>query len=431
MTGRRIVFTTWGSFGDTHPYMALALELQRRGHHPVFATSEIYREKVEAAGLEFFPVQPDLPSPESEEAGEMIRRLSDTFDGPRYLFREILMPHLRDTYEDTLASVEANGGADLIVSHQVPLTAGIVAEKTKTPRVSCVLFPIAFASVYDPPTPPQFPAIREVVALHPLIGSVLMSIGKWVMKSWVDEIHELRSELGLPPIANPIFEGQHSATRVLALFSPTFAQKQPDFPPQTVITGFPFYDRSDARGDFTPEIESFIKGGEPPIVFTLGSSLIWLAGDFYKIAIEACRTMGRRALLLTGDKRSLPTGELPETIAAFDYAPHNLVMPLASCVVHQGGIGTTAQALRSGRPMLVVPHGQDQPDNARRCVKLGVGRSIPAAKLTVQKLIDELTQIINNPSFAEQAKIVGQKIRSEDGTKTACDEIERVLSTNG
>src|SRR5262245_51134457 len=102
---KRIVFTTWGSFGDTHPYMTLALELQRRGHHPVFATSEIYREKVEAEGLEFFAVRPDLPPPESETAQEMIRKLSDTLGGPRYLFREILMPHLRDTYEDTLSVV--------------------------------------------------------------------------------------------------------------------------------------------------------------------------------------------------------------------------------------------------------------------------------------------------------------------------------------
>jgi UDP:flavonoid glycosyltransferase YjiC (YdhE family) len=425
---KRIVFTTWGSFGDTHPYMTLALELQRRGHHPVFATSEIYREKVEAEGLEFYPVRPDLPLPDSEEAGEMIRKLSDTLGGPRYLFREILMPHLRDTYADTLAAVTADGGADLLVSHQVPLSAPIVAETTGVKWISCVLFPLSFASAYDPPTPPQFPVVREITALHPAIANVLMAFGKWWMTSWAEPIQKLRMELGLPRIANPIFEGQHSPVRVLALFSRVISDMQPDFPPQTVITGFPFYDRADARGDFSPELERFLNDGEPPILFTLGSSLIWLAGDFYKIAIEASRQMGRRALLLTGDKRSLPPGDLPDGIAAFDYAPHHCVMPLSSCIVHPGGIGTTGQALRSGRPMLVIPHGQDQPDNARRCVGAGVGRSLPIARLSVSRLVSELTDLLNEPSYRHRAAEVGQQVRDENGTQTACDEIEKQLN---
>lgn len=241
-------------------------------------------------------------------------------------------------------------------------------------------------------------------------------------------MNELRAELGLSRVENPIFEGQHSPRRVLALFSRVLSEMQPDFPPQTLITGFPFYDRADARGGFSPELERFMNDGEPPIVFTLGSSLIWLAGDFYKIAIEASRQLGRRALLLTGDKRSLPPGDLPDGIAAFDYAPHNRVMPLATCIVHQGGIGTTGQALRSGKPMLVVPHGQDQPDNARRCVKLGVGRSLPVASLTVPRLVSELTAILEDQTYRERAASVGQLVRDEDGTKTACDEIERHLA---
>jgi hypothetical protein len=219
--------------------MTLALELQSRGHHPVFATSEIYREKVEAEGLEFYPIRPDLPEPDSEEAGEMIRKLSDTLGGPRYLFSEILMPHLRDTYADTLAAVTADGGADLLVSHQVPLSAPIVAETTGVKWISCVLFPLSFASAYDPPTPPQFPVVREITALHPAIANVLMAFGKWWMTSWAEPIQKLRMELGLPRIANPIFEGQHSPMRVCALFRGDIGYAA-GFPPQTVITGFPF-----------------------------------------------------------------------------------------------------------------------------------------------------------------------------------------------
>ena len=74
---KRIVFTTWGSFGDIHPFMALALEMQARGHRPAIATLELYREKIEAAGIDFYSMRPDTPAPETEEAAEMMRRVMD------------------------------------------------------------------------------------------------------------------------------------------------------------------------------------------------------------------------------------------------------------------------------------------------------------------------------------------------------------------
>ena len=423
---KRVVFTTWGSFGDLHPHMALALELQERGYISVIATSLLYREKVEAAGIAFHPVRPDLSPPDTETSAEIIRRVSDMRGGPAYLFRELLVPHLRETYADTLAAVTAEGGADLLVSHVVPLSASLVAEITGIKWISSVLFPIAFASAYDPPTPPQFPPLRTLAATHPFIARTLFGLGKWTTKSWVEPIQQLRKELGLPRTGNPIFEGQHSPTRVLALFSKLLAQIQPDFPSNTIITGFPFYDRKDGQPP-PPELLRFLDEGEPPILFTLGSSLVWIAKNFYRVSIEAAQKLGKRALLLIGDKRNLPQTKSPDGIAAFDYAPHSLVMPRASCIVHQGGIGTTGQALRAGQPMLIVPSGQDQPDNARRCVRLGVGRTLSPARFTVPRVVSELSELLDNPTYREQAAKVGQQVREENGTKRACDAIEQVL----
>ena len=421
---KRVVFTTWGSFGDLHPFMALALELKERGYESVIATSPIYREKVEAQGLGFHPVRPDLPSPDDESTADVIRRVSNARRGPSYLFRQLLIPHLRETYADTLDAIT---GADLLVSHQVPLTAPIVAEKTGIKWISSVLFPIAFTSAYDPPTPPQVPALRAVAVTHPFVARTLFDLGKWTTTSWVEPIQRLRKELGLPRSRNPIFEGQHSPTLVLALFSKVLAQVQPDFPPNTLVTGFPFYDRND--GPQPPsELLKFLDEGEPPILFTLGSSLVWIAKDFYSVSIEAAQRLGKRALLLIGDKRNLPQTTLPDGIAAFDYAPHRLVMPRASVIVHQGGIGTTGQALRAGRPMLIVPFGQDQPDNARRCVRLGAGRTLSYRRYTTPRVVEELSQLFDNPSYREEAAKVGQQVEAENGTKRACDAIEKVVS---
>lgn len=406
--------------------MALALELQQRGYASVIATAPLYREKVEAEGIGFQPVRPDLPPPDADSTADIIRGVSNRRWGPRYLFRKLLVPYLGETYEDTLAAVTADGGADLLVSHQVPLTGPLVAQKTGIKWISSVLFPIAFASAYDPPTPPQLPALRAVAAAHPLIARTLFEIGKWTTTSWVEPVQRLRKELGLPRSQNPIFEGQHSPLLVLALFSEVLAQLQPDFPSNTLITGFPFYDRKD-RQPPPSDLLRFLDEGEPPLLFTFGSSLVWIASDLYRVSIEAAQQLGKRALLLVGDKQNLPQTNLPRGVAAFDYAPHSLVMPRASVIVHQGGIGTTGQALRACRPMLIVPFGQDQPDNAHRCVRLGVGRSLSAGRFAVSRVVRDLSRLLDDPGYRERATKVGEQVRAEDGTKKACDAIEQVL----
>ena len=73
-SAKRIILNTFGSFGDVHPYIAIALELRERGHHPVIATSELYREKMLASDFEFVPVSPHLPPPQEQDT-EMMERV--------------------------------------------------------------------------------------------------------------------------------------------------------------------------------------------------------------------------------------------------------------------------------------------------------------------------------------------------------------------
>ncbi len=416
---RTIVFTTWGSLGDLHPYLALGVELKRRGHRVRVATLAAWRDNVERAGLEFAPIRPDVPVDDAE-ARELVRRVLDNRGGPEYLFKEVFAPCMRETYEDTRAAVE---GADLLVSHQIPLTAPIVAEQTGIAWVSCMLLPMAFLSACDPPTPPQAPALRRLAAMHPSIARAMLALARLAMNPWVKPVYRLRADLGMPRGEHPLIEGQHSPSRVLALFSSVFAQKQPDYPPQTVVTGFAFYDAAAAVAP-DPELLRFLQAGEPPLVFTLGSSAVWIAEDFYDTAIAVATKLQRRALLLAGESALRLREMAPPSVGVFDYAPHSLVMPRASVTIHQGGVGTTAQALRAGRPTLVVPYGQDQPDNARRCVALGVGRTIPRHRYNAELLERELSVLLSDPAYATRAAVVGAAIRAERGTETACDAIE-------
>src|SRR5688572_2376465 len=95
---KRIVFATFGSLGDLHPYLAIALELKRLGHRPLLVTSDIHREAVESAGIEFAPMQPHAA--QMGDPAVLVRRLFHPVRGPEYLMRELVMPHVRSAYRD-------------------------------------------------------------------------------------------------------------------------------------------------------------------------------------------------------------------------------------------------------------------------------------------------------------------------------------------
>jgi rhamnosyltransferase subunit B len=195
------------------------------------------------------------------------------------------------------------------------------------------------------------------------------------------------------------------------------------------VTGFPFYDRRDYYGETeTPHaLLQFLAAGPPPIIFTLGSSAIWVARDFYRDSIAAAQALGRRALLLIGLPRNLPAEPRPAGVAAFEYAPYGDVLPRACAIVHQGGVGTTGQSLRAGRPTLVVPHAHDQFDNAARVARTGCARVLPRPQYNAANATRELGKLLAEPSYATKAAEIGQRVQGEDGARAACDAIEEVL----
>jgi UDP:flavonoid glycosyltransferase YjiC (YdhE family) len=97
-------------------------------------------------------------------------------------------------------------------------------------------------------------------------------------------------------------------------------------------------------------------------------------------------------------------------------------------VVHQGGVGTTAQCLRAGKPMLIMPYSHDQPDNARRMRRLKVARSIQKASYKPMRVARKLKAMLSNPRYAGRAELVAQGLSHEDGVRTACDALESLES---
>jgi rhamnosyltransferase subunit B len=156
-TKRRIVFTTFGSLGDLYPYIALAREMQERGHEAIIATSRHYRQKIESRGIGFYGIRPDGPDIDADS--DIMRRIMDRRKGGEYIIRELLMPVLEESYEDLLTAAE---GADLLVSHVLTFTARLVAERKGLPWATTFLQPLGFFSACDPPVLPQLPFLSKL-----------------------------------------------------------------------------------------------------------------------------------------------------------------------------------------------------------------------------------------------------------------------------
>jgi UDP:flavonoid glycosyltransferase YjiC (YdhE family) len=415
----KIVLATIGSLGDMHPKIALAIELKKRGHDVTIAAMEFYRERIEPLGLGFAPMAPHLDPNDQDLA----RDLMDASKGSEKILREIVMPNLKPMYDDLIRAVD---GADMLISGEIVFAVKSVVEKTGIKWVSTSLQPGTLFSVHDPFVPPTAEWLEHLRFLGPIFHGALFGVLRWTISDWFAQYRDFRRDLGLDADHDPLLGEKFSPLLHLAMFSKVLGAPQPDWPANTIQTGFCFYDGGNDIQRMPDGLGEFLDSDEPSIVFTLGSAAVMDAGDFFEESGKAARQLGRRAVLLYG-KYNEPPKVLGGDIRGFDYAPYSEVFPRAACVVHQGGVGTTGQVLRAGVPQLIVPFAHDQPDNAARCRRIGVAESIDRGSYNGDSAAKRLRRILNDASYLDRAAEAAAIVRSEGGSESACDAIERVL----
>jgi UDP:flavonoid glycosyltransferase YjiC (YdhE family) len=255
-------------------------------------------------------------------------------------------------------------------------------------------------------------------------GRLVRLMADRATRPWMEPVMRLREAHGITDRSNPLLDGQFSPTMTLAMFSSMLGAPQSDWPAHTRQTGFVFH-----NGALTMpgELERFLDEGEPPVVFTLGSSAVGAPGRFYAESAAAIERLGVRAVLLTGgfaeNERVAPS----RRVLLVQTAPHQSLFPRAAAIVHHGGVGTTGQGLRAGRPTLVVPYAHDQPDNAARLVRLGVARSVPATRYDATVVSRELERLLQDGRFQTRAAAVADRVSREDGAAAGADAIESAL----
>lgn len=418
----RILIATFGSLGDLHPAIAVALELQRRGHEVAVASSENYRGKIGALGLGFHALRLDLLA----EGEHVVAEIMDGSRGTTRLMKERMFPAVRAMHEDL---AKALPGVDLLVASELVFVAPLLATTLGVRWVPFFLAPVSLFSIVDPPELPLPPALQWIPRLGPPVFRVVKWAAKCVSHSWWRPLRELRREHGLPAGGHPFMEGKFSPRLNLALFSSVLQSPQTDWPAGMRQTGFCFYDESAVDWSpptLPPEVEAFLQAGPPPIVFTLGSAAVYIPGNFYAESARAATQLGHRAILLLG--QNPPPTALPPTVLAWNYLPYRTIFPRAAAIVHQGGVGTTGQALRAGRPMVIVPFAHDQFDNAARVTRLGVGRTLSRSRYRAPAVAAALRELLDDPTCGPRAAEIAHRIAAEGGVTSACDALEKELA---
>ncbi|WP_155913700.1 glycosyltransferase [Asticcacaulis sp. AC466] len=422
-----IVMATHGSFGDLHPFIALGQALKARGCRVTLATHPDYAAKVEAAGLAFVafgPSREDYVRDLRVNPAEIIRRLSNDHG---FMIKRLIAPYLERSIRDIAPYVAE---ADAVLGSPFAYGAHIAALLAGKPFTTVALQPTVMMSSYDPPKVRQAPFIFEPSGeLGRAYNRLIMAAGEQIMAASQSQVRRVYRKYGLHPRVG--LGGIVSDHRTLALYSPLLAQPQPDFPPRTYLAGFPFYDSENGHAPVMPErLLTFLNEGPAPLVFSLGTAMVYGGEAYYRTAIAAAKRLNRRAVILSGPESPLLKEEFGLNICVVPYAPHSLLLPRCELIVHHGGIGSTAQALRAGRPQLVTPVFGDQFDNARRVTLLGTGLRLDFDDFTVERAVMRLRQVLYSDKIAAAAQAVAPLIAAEDGAERAADVLLNARNVN-
>lgn len=406
-----------GTRGDLYPMLSIAKTLQARGHKVTFFCAETFRDVVHAAGLSYHMAGTQkqyydvLEDPEIWHPRKGILVLWRKSKHDLHLLRQFVasLPDKQDA---------------IVIAHPM-MAVGASLARAECPDLKVV-------SVYLAPS--NLRTLQDPLMIGPY------RIPRWWPNSWrrwfwwlaerpfdaeiVPDINRERASLGLAPIEHFLAHIYSVADLSVTLFPTWFAQHN-DWPQPILHGDFQFFEPL-AEQALAPKLVEFLAAGEPPIVFTPGTGHLH-AKEYFAHALAAVQQLGKRAIFLTQFAQQVPAN-LPPTVLWLEYAAFQTLLPQVALLVHHGGIGSTAEALRAGIAQLVLPFAYDQFDNGARITQLGVGAVLPAKKANGKRLAKQLNAILTSEEIRQQCRqMAKQDVQSPDAL---CQLIEEHLGVD-
>ncbi|ACB75150.1 glycosyltransferase [Opitutus terrae] len=411
---RHFILVPFGSAGDVNPFLWIGHELQQRGHAATLIAPPTFADAARRAGV------PHVPVGDPGQYERLVRnpKLWHPWHGMHLTLG--FAGDMTAEYYDTIAAVRERAGPDVVlVGSLLALGARLAREKLRLPLATVHLQPSVILSLHD--TPVMRAHLEWFARMPRWFKRLFFALPNPLDQCAGRSVRAACRTLGVPAPRSLMREWMNSPDGVLCLFPDWFGSPQPDWPPRHRLAGFPLYDLGQYQ-ELSPAIERFLAAGPAPVVFTAGSAMLH-AHEFFATALAVCRELRLRAVFATPDRAQLPA-ELPDTILATGYVPFSRLLPRAAAIVHHGGIGTLAQALAAGIPQLVMPMAHDQPDNAQRLVRLGVGRRLYPAKFTVTNVTAALRSLLNNPEVSAACEALAAKVQLGQPATITLDTLE-------
>jgi sterol 3beta-glucosyltransferase len=416
---RRYCLLALGSRGDVQPFVALGLGLKARGYEVVIAAAEDYGALVTEQGLNFAPLVGRIADRMDRTA------VADSLDGGilgslrlALRLRADATPLMDCLFTDTLTA--ARSCDTLVVSTLGQYVGHSVAE-------ACGGLPVV-AAHFHPYSPSChyadmfFPALR----LGGLYNRLTHRMGKGMLWQLLRPALNgaRRRVLGLPPLGigelERFLQKDNRAGLHLHAYSPALAPAPPDWDThRQIVTGYWHTPR--VSGWRPPaDLAAFLEAGSPPVYMGFGSILAGRDPDgMTRLLGDALARAGVRGVLYRG-WGDLGNIALPPTVFATESVPHDYLFPRCAVIVHHGGAGTTAAALRARTPAVVVPVFGDQQFWARRLYETGVSPApLPRRHLTATSLAEAITAALTSPTYRERTQVLGSAIQAEDGVERA------------
>lgn len=408
-----VALLTYGSRGDVQPFVALGVGLRARGDTVVLAAPARFAPLAAAHSLNFAPLPGDID--------HLSRGLAERARSSPLAQVRLIAAHALDIAVEGMERMRAAAvGVDLVVHSFLTTVAGHqIAGELGVPDVSVQLFPffVPYAAFPNVALPPASLGPRRNEASHRL-ATQIFALGSRLGYAWLR-----RRVPALWPAQMP-WPAPGERTPLLLAYSPLLTGPTPASAPRAQVTGFWALPPSPYEPPLA--LAAFLEAGPPPVFVGFGSMVTDEAARLGAAILEAVRQTGRRALLQRG-WAGLGAGALPTWALAVDEVPHEWLFPRTAAVVHHGGAGTTAAALRAGVPALVIPFTADQPFWGWQAHRLGVGpRPIPATVLTVERLVAAL-HALDDPAVQRRAAVVGAALRAEEGVSAAVRLLSRIV----
>jgi sterol 3beta-glucosyltransferase len=409
----KITLLTYGSRGDVQPFLALGAGLRRAGHAVHIAAPERFAGPAHAHGMEFTALPGDVEAMTRamvDEAGEDVMRLMAV----------MIRSSLGVVTEIGRQARAATHGADVVIHSFLTTAAGHSAARLNRARdYSAQVFPF-FAPTGDFPqvTSPELP-------LGPAYNRLTHHLSHRMIRTVTTTSYRLlsrRDPAMLRPLRWPDLGGR---TPVLQAYSPLVVRRPADWRAGIHQTGYWFLDEGRSY-EPPPELRAFMERGPAPVVIGFSSMGSQEAQRVFEVSVAALRMLRRRGVLLGGwgmaDLSQL--ADLGDQIIALPEVPHDWIYPRASVIVHHGGAGTMAEALRAGVPAVVVPFIADQFFWAQRAYRMGASPvPLPAAQMSAETLASAIRSA-DGPAIRRRAAAIGVCLRAEDGLGTAIRLIE-------